>query len=698
MFHRLTVPTYLGGLPSGANYLNTPSLSGGTGIPAFMDGRKVGGPNDGTYFAAFGEDATSAFINRGMKALGENTDYLDDVLHRSIALTARTNDVVSTGIFHFQIAGDVFVGSLGTPNTAGNRAALISVLDANDNELLDAAGFAITVSGIENGGGLNVVGTEATGFYNTPTIMLSSSIPAGVTYRVYYGYPGTLAELPQDAFTTIKIRSAQEVSAGVERMFASLHTAVPNSDWSAPWAASISSLARTGLDGRYRLTSTDPGPTPMNVPGAGSLIYRDGAALTMALPAFTMTDLGSHDSPYPDPIMACFKVSMWTPTIGHSFDTSIGGDVGLYQEAGFHSTGDVADFGIRNVAGPLVLEATPRDVRADTMNSGVTLSRISYNSIATLNPDAGTTNAARRTVQLGTGDYLWSVNGYWSVRKIDLFELTEVSTGLVLGTFCMDSYSSRTRMVLRSMSGALPYIAPSGQAVQVRVRWLQPTISIGGRQRPAADPYSGIPQFLVAPPAPLTESYDLNYTDVNAMFMSSLGKRLPTATNERLYDALCWGGFDQYGFMYERGQLKGDGGIVTSGGRQRLNFYGRRTMTWTVSNGGRTVSYDPYDHGGQLQIITNGALTVASNINFAVDTASSGYSPVDGDEFDVYFSIAPGTLGPISVTWPADFALPQQDGVLPPTNTGSGSLLVHFYFRRVNIGSTHLWLGRRTDY
>ena len=64
-FHRLGVPSYFGGLPGGYDYINN-AISG---TPANADGAKSGGPNAGTYFVAFGEDATSSDFNRANKAL-----------------------------------------------------------------------------------------------------------------------------------------------------------------------------------------------------------------------------------------------------------------------------------------------------------------------------------------------------------------------------------------------------------------------------------------------------------------------------------------------------------------------------------------------------------------------------------------------------------------------------------------------------
>src|SRR5262245_10462430 len=115
-FHRQTTPTYFGALPVGYDYIN--NLLSGT--PAFAHGAKVGGPNAGTYFVAFGEDATSSDFNRPHKALAENCDILDDYAHRDLAVPVKTSDVVAGGggVSSIVLTGPgIFIGEGGTPNT-----------------------------------------------------------------------------------------------------------------------------------------------------------------------------------------------------------------------------------------------------------------------------------------------------------------------------------------------------------------------------------------------------------------------------------------------------------------------------------------------------------------------------------------------------------------------------------------------------
>lgn len=186
-FHRLSVPAYFGGLPiSGYDYINNAT----SGTPAPADTVKVGGPNVGTYFVAFQEDATSADFNRPARALAENTDFIDDLLRRDLAAPLVTADAVSggMGVTAIVLTGPgIFVGEAGTPNTVAGIRTFVRVLDENDLEHFDFGGTEIQVSSIT--GAVPGAGFSA----GSVTLNLSTNIPIGRTYRVYYWVRGNLA-------------------------------------------------------------------------------------------------------------------------------------------------------------------------------------------------------------------------------------------------------------------------------------------------------------------------------------------------------------------------------------------------------------------------------------------------------------------------------------------------------------------------
>lgn len=699
MFHRLTVPTYYGGLPVGADYLNTPSLSGGSGVPAYMDGQKSSGPNDGTYFFAFGEDATSSFFNRGLKALGENTDTLDDLMRRDLSMPGRTNDVTAGApVASVTLTGQIFVGTVGTTNSQANRDLLVSVLDADDNEIIDENGVKVVASWIHNGSNSNVVGVPASGFYDGPSVTLSPPIPAGTVYRVYYGVRGNLASMPVDAFTTMRIRAAEEVSAEVERMFKSLHTSTPSVAWDTPWVATINALARGGLDARYRLSTYDNYSSPaLDTAGNGANITRDGVAVTFTLPEYATNIVGSIAMPYPDPYMACLRLvppDVW----GSAFNVNRGGDSGLMQLSGYFSTGDANERSLVGVSGPLLMEVIPRDVRASGILGNTVSTRINATAIATLNPDAGTTAVDRSTIQLGDFDYFRSPLAQSIRRHLDLLEVTVVSTGEVLGVFRINQHPANNRVELRALSGAYPSIGLSGGSTPVRVRWLQTTMSLGGRLA-AANGDSYVPHFFVAQPSAIQEGWDQNVFRINAAFLSAYGSfhRDDGATNASFnaFVATAWGAFDSSGSMALTGYLLGDGGILCTSGRQQFNLVNRRREPYATGSGGRTCTWTIGTSGGFVEIYTSGApWTTATTIVF--DYQEVGYTAQAGDEFELLLHIPPGSTGPVQLTWGMPTVFSGMDATVPDTNLTAGTLTIKYQF--VYSSFVNAWVATRTDY
>lgn len=208
-FHRLQVPVYTGGLPGGYDYINNALV----GTPALADGPRAAGPNAGTYFVGFGENALGATANRGLKALAENTDYLDNLLRRDIAVPTRTPDATAAGATGtVTITGPgIFLGAAGTPNTVAGINTFLELTDDKDNEIVDGSLTPCQITAVSGG-------TVGSGGFSAGNLILTITppIPDTKVYRVYYGARSNLASLPVDAFSNIKIRGAQEVSAELE--------------------------------------------------------------------------------------------------------------------------------------------------------------------------------------------------------------------------------------------------------------------------------------------------------------------------------------------------------------------------------------------------------------------------------------------------------------------------------------------------
>jgi hypothetical protein len=694
-FHRYSVPTYFGGLPGGYDYINDPATNGDAGVAAFADGKKASGVNAGTYFISFGEDATSSDANRPAKALAQNTDALDDLLHRDLALTSRTADVTASGaVSSIVIAGQVYVGDNGVANTQATRDSLISVLDNNDNEILVGA-VKVQASLIHDGSSNNVVGNQTSGFFNTVTVNLNVAIPSGTTYRLYYGSRSNLANLPKDALTSIKIRGAQEVEASVEQLFRDLHSSVPGTNWNDAWLANINSLTRTGLDGRYRLSTVDPGATPaVDTPGNGGTILRDGPALAVAFPAYDLSNFGTVGSNrYPDALLASWRLRRVSNVVGTVADKRFGGDYGIVQESPYHNFADAAEVAFNHVTNAIALEAVPRSITASTIAAHAVSTRINAAAIGAVNPSAGTDATSRRTLQVASGDYIRNAsNSKVALRPTDLIEVTDVGTGQVTGTFRLDTILSSTTFTVKTVTGALPLLGPSGASASVRLRWLQTVASIGGQHRSGAGVTHGVPALYVAQPSVLTDSPSSETIDIAALFLSSLATRGVSAPDVQ-YAALTWGGFNYTtGAPVYNGTLQGDGGISTNGGRQALNLVNRLCINYTFGNGGMAIAPDPQTDGSSYLIKASG-VTAAAPLTFSF-FSTTGWVATEGDEIAMEFVLPNGTVGPVSITWPGNFVFSALDGVLPSSNSSGASYRIHYVFRYRDS----VWVAERNDY
>lgn len=295
-------------LPPDYEWMNNDPIGG---TRATADGAQSGGHSaDGTFFIAFENDATSDIGNRAHQALAVSTDTLDNQLRRAIAVPAYLDDtaggspVVSKIIDASEM---VWLGPSGTPYNE-----LFQIVDSDGNEIINASGVTCVVtatSPLPGSGGLK----PPDGFADSNVqLTIVPGIPAGTTYRIYYGKKGSLAEMPRDSFTKLAIPGRDNLPGGVRKQLKNLHG--NSADWDAAWVSTVYELARGGLNERYRRASSpDPAawaetPEPeydnaLDGDGTGNWIRRQGPALTV----FTPDD--NYD-PYWDPMGASFKSVM----------------------------------------------------------------------------------------------------------------------------------------------------------------------------------------------------------------------------------------------------------------------------------------------------------------------------------------------------------------------------------------------------
>jgi hypothetical protein len=203
-FHRLTVPSYFGGLPSGYDYINNAT----SGTPAFANGVLSYGPNIGSYFVGFGDDGTSADANRPAQALAQNTDFLDNQMRSDLVQIVRTGNTTVGGSPQTSIVlsgtGNIWLGTGGYA-----FRDLFHIVDSNEQDI-EVSGTKVIVNGISAGGSLG--GGFATG---SVTLTLNVGIPVGVTWRLYYCSRTNLATLPIDAMTLPFMRNSSDIAGEV---------------------------------------------------------------------------------------------------------------------------------------------------------------------------------------------------------------------------------------------------------------------------------------------------------------------------------------------------------------------------------------------------------------------------------------------------------------------------------------------------
>lgn len=343
-FHRYKNPAYnlLGGsFPGGIgsqtyDLINVISegVGGGDGS-SNTDTAKAGGPNAGTYFVAFGEDATSSFANRGMRALSENTDHLDDILRTNIPLFTQSN-FGSPSANNLQIFGDIFVGD----DPGGDAKLLVGVVTNPDGYLPYNGVNPVLVTDIDDGTpGNSVVGD---GWVTDPTIRFNLPLIQGVT--VTYG----------TRTSTSKI--AESEREGNWRGFFFNHLI----------ASDAKHHEVHGLDERYRRSTDITSPDPAtDTAGSGSTIIRDGQAITTIMPW-----LETRPGIVYDILQSNFRCGYENQTHGSFFQAGYGGDIGLAMLVSDRMTGSNAfeQSGLGDTRGA-VASFIPRNV-TDASNDG----------------------------------------------------------------------------------------------------------------------------------------------------------------------------------------------------------------------------------------------------------------------------------------------------------------------------------------
>jgi len=231
VFHRLTVPSYFGGLPSDYDYINNAT----SGTPAPANGVIPTGLNAGSYFTAFQEPAASANVNRGNLALAQNTDLIDNLLHVDLG------NFAGSAVFTAGSGGDATRLITPGPCFMGSGGSSVGVLfvayDLNNNPLMVNGGPVVVNSAVDQG----VPPTSIGGGMSTGAVLLTFNvtIPAGVQYYIGYGKRTNLASLAGDEL----LRAAFDIPGALQKIQTILYNLHGNGEaWNAAWDTTIYAL------------------------------------------------------------------------------------------------------------------------------------------------------------------------------------------------------------------------------------------------------------------------------------------------------------------------------------------------------------------------------------------------------------------------------------------------------------------------
>lgn len=347
-FHRLTDPPadyVLGGagtLPPSYDYINNDPDNGvGTGAnqQANADSAVSTLYNTGSYFIAWQEDAISKAVNRGLKALAENTDYLDELFRRRLGLNSVKSVTITSGNNYVQLTGHFYCGELGVDDPA----RLFSVVTKGAVTFQDA--FApsggstyawLYVQDVRDSAGAgSVVGD---GWVENPRVYFNFSPTANFPCYILGMERGALYSAEEYHLGDYNPRRAVVDGSIQDRFVRILGGSAER--WTDAQTSSIHELSCRGLDDLYRVNPIGS-LTPFEA-GAGGTITRDAQALRVEVPG------GSVDRNLYDVANASFISDLvdvgWDGSGAARSNTSIGssGFVALGSRWGHPSLREVA--------------------------------------------------------------------------------------------------------------------------------------------------------------------------------------------------------------------------------------------------------------------------------------------------------------------------------------------------------------------
>jgi len=640
-------------------------------------------------------------------------------LNQQLPVVTRTAGFAGTGQTSIVLDGStrpIWLGD-GTVSVSINDYFRL-VTDPYEDVPTEADGSPVILTGAITGGSLGG------GWYTGASLTLHFSGPiTGGFWRIYYGTRQTLQTLePNDPFTYTTIRNTAHVQENLADVLRDLHQASGNRDWDDAWESTIADLARSGLNERYRLSTTGLSGGTVDTAGEGAVITRDGQAPTVEATA----DFGVYFYPAvtADPYTAHFLTRAGPgpqSDTNHRVNTDGGtGYVGILQQR--LSKSAVMRLNALAYTQASRMDLIERAFSASTIGTANVRTKVTpgYTTDTRLNPDAGTGFDDRREILLGTTDYFYEGTAEKTSEVAvgrDMIEITYPSGDKIVCVItALDASTSRKALVENLTGGGLSF--PSGVATTgVSFRFIKTKYWQGVGSQQYTDFENGylIPdgvklgQLYHAIPPFVTDDIQASggneVEDIgDAEFFAraqTIGQSEVASLTAKPY-ALKWGGHDPKGWVNEvKGGLRGDGVVEAT----QYNIGTRIEAVSAPSGGAWPITWHPSLEGSRLVIrLLNSSGTAAVTLTLAADYLTNVVD--EGDEIEVVvinsgFAPVPDESAPsgalYTIAWPSEFQFSGGDGT-PVLFNHNGRVTVQKYKGTYDAAAFGQFLMTKTTY
>ena len=544
-------------------------------------------------------------------------------INQELAVVTTTADTVSAGDASFILSGATvpFVGSSPTDPIDD----LFRLVDTSDQEIYDATDTIIRVASI-------AFATIGDGFVTANVrLNFTAVIPNGVTYRIYYGKRKTLGALPANSFSYPAILRSPQVEREIQNLFRDLHEDTGTPVWNGSWLTSIASLARSGLDDRYRRKRGHMAGN-LDTPGDGGTITRDGQAVTV--------NVADTANLFYDPIGGCWKVQSTAVGAGGFIPDESSG-LAFVHYVSDRSSNDANEGGPANSSGSFGCVWPHQHLAAF---GGAVWTQVLPGNVATLNPGG----AGADIVELGVGDFWYNGSNLSAVNcGFDMVEVRRLSGATEVYVITSLDIANPRRATVRDLVGGVPTFGVGEATI---CRWFSTKYWQGPSTGQKRYQLLGGEQVLLGPLQ--------NFVSPSNGHAVSLTESAPifSASDDLTAIAMYWTGHlpDASGGIpgvqvnltatNRYGALLGSGGIQT-GGKSSFGPFAEKTQTIGVTvTGAQEWSLYRYP-----RVIVNPTVDAKT---LTITLPVSGWTPTEGEQIEMLVTLG-GAVATFNITWPS---------------------------------------------